>query len=420
MLGTTVPVPSGVKVGPTGAEWALPGGARLTAEGNAELRVIAVPQLLPLGGRRPVPSYTVMLKSGIVRAHVPTSGQTAVVVSAPRKTSVLIAAGDASVVAGPQVFVANADGNASVSVDGSPFHAIEAGTVEVPGASKRPLIASPATAGVPSVLLSFGKPAELDAFDWKPVPEATAYRVELRDESTRRVVANTETRTPSLPRGFATLDTGTYSLRIAALDPVGLESAHPMVRPLRVLPVTLPPGAFVDTSGVVRFPPAANIEFGRTEGIEMAYGHTGPFAPAPANIGLFRNQAYLVRLRAAGTDGARELWLMPRTTRATVHFGPQAPSWPGAPLEIDVRVEDTSGGEWVELEPLVTVGVEPVAVEFTRDGSRWHGVLPGRPGKGPWVVRVEVKDRSGMTLGRDFVEVAAAVANVQSVAGGGM
>jgi hypothetical protein len=415
VLGTAVPVPNGVKVGAAGAEWALPGGARLTAERDAELRVIAVPQQLDLGGKRPVPSYTVMLKSGIVRAHVPTNGQTAVVVSAPRKTSVLIAGGEASVVAGPQVFIANAEGTASVSVDGSPFHAVEPGTVEVPGTSKRQLIASPSLAGVPSVLLAFGKTAELDALDWKPVPDAHGYRVELREDSTKRVVAATETQAPSLPRGFTTLAVGTYSLRVTALDAVGIESAHPMVRPLRVLEVQLPPGAFVDAAGVVRFPPGSNIAFGRTDGVEMAFGHLGPFTPASPSLGLFRNQAYLLRLRANGADAARELWLMPRTTHASVQFGPRAPSWPGAPLEIDVRVEDASG-EWVDLEPSVTVGVEPVAVTFTREGSRWHGVLPPRAGKGPWVVRVEVKDRSGMTLGRDFVEVAAGDAKP---AGGG-
>jgi hypothetical protein len=407
VLGTAQPVANGLRVGPTGAEWALPGGARLNAEADAELRVVAVPQHLDLGGRRKVASYTVMLRSGIVRAHVPADGATAVVVSAPRKISVLVSSGDASVAAGHEVAVANSEGATSFSSEGSPFHAVEPGMVEVPGAAKRRLIESPSTSGVPSVLLAYDQPAELDAVSWNPVPDAHGYRVELRDESTKRVLARTQTDTATLPKGFAALAPGAYSLRIAALDGFGLESAHPSERPLRVVGVTLPPGGFVDAAGAVRFPLGSKIAFAPTDGVEMSFGKLGPFTPAPPSIGLFRNQPFLVRLRTAGADAARELWLMPRTAHAYVAFGPRAPSWPGAPLEIDVRVEDSSGHEWQDIEPSVSVGVASVPVTFTHEGSRWHGVLAPQSGKGPWVVRVEVKDPSGMTLGRDFVEVAA-------------
>lgn len=416
VLGTAEPVPNGVKVGAAGAEWALPGGARLTAERDAELRVIAVPQQLDLGGRRRVASYTVMLKSGIVRARVPANGSTAVVVSAPRKTSVLVAGGEASIAAGSQIAVANAEGATSVSVNGSPFHPVEAGMVEVPGGPKRPLLQTPSLAGAPSVLLSYGKPAELDAFHWEPVAGARAYRLEIRDSVSKRVVARSEMATPASPLGFATLEPGNYSVRIAAVDSVGIESAHPIERPLCVLGVNLPPGALVDAAGIVRFSPGTSIGFDHPAGVEMSFGQSGVFTPAPPSLGLFRAQPFLLRLRAAGTDVPRDLWLMPRTVRAKVAFGQRAPHWPGEPLEIDVQVDDSAGTDTLQVEPAVSVGVEPVAVEFTRRGSRWHGVLAPRAGNGPWVVRVEVKDRSGITLGRDFVEVAGAA---QSPSGGG-
>ncbi len=406
VLGTAEPIPNGVKVGPAGAEWALPGGARLTAERNAELRVITVPQQLALAGRHRVASYTVMLKSGIVHAHIPVNGSTAVVVSAPRKTSVLVAGGEASIVAGSQIAVANAEGTTSVSVNGSPFHAVEPGSVEVPGGPKRPLLPTPSLAGAPSVLLSYGKPAELDAFHWDAVAGARAYRLEIRDTASKRVVAHTETETPASPFGFAALEPGNYSVRVAAVDGVGIESAHALERPLCVVGVNLPPAAFVDTAGIVRFPPGVSIGFRHAERVEMSFGPAGTFTPAPPSLGLFRAQPFLVRLRAAGTDAARDLWLMPRTARAKVVFGSRAPHWPGKPLDIDVQVDEEGGGTEVAVQPAVSVGVEPVAVEFTRQGSRLHGVLAARAGKGPWVVRVEVKDGSGMTLGRDFIEVA--------------
>jgi len=407
VLGVATPIPSGVKVGPAGAEWALPGGARVSAESGAELRVIGAPQRLDLGSKSKVPSYTVVLLSGLLRAHVPADGSTAVVVSAPRKTSVIVAGGEASIVAGAQVVVANAEGTTSVGVAGQHFHRVEAGMVEVVGSLKRALISSPVLRESPSVLLSYGKPVELGPLGWEAVPEARAYRVELRDEKSHRIVARTETDSTSLSGGLATLEPGAYSLRVAAVDAVGLESTRAVSRPLNVLEVGLPAGSFVDEAGIVHFPPGVTIELGGVEGVEMGFGHGGPFASAPPSLGLFRGQPSLVRFRAAGSVTPTELWLIPRLTHASVAFGPRAPSWPGAPLQIQVRVADASGAEnGLELKPSVTVGVEPVDVDFTRQGSLWLGVLAPQSGKGPWVVRVEVKDQHGVELGRDFVEIA--------------
>jgi hypothetical protein len=112
----------------------------------------------------------------------------------------------------------------------------------------------------------------------------------------------------------------------------------------------------------------------------------------------------------AGAGPATELWLVPRVQRATIQFGPRAPHWPGAPLAINVRVDDSSPDPTTsaEVEAAVSVGVEPVDVDFKRDGAWLRGTLSPRDGSGPWVVRVEVKARDGRELGRDFVEVAAA------------
>jgi hypothetical protein len=330
-----------------------------------------------------------------------------VVVSAPRKTSVIVASGEASVVAGAQVAVANSHGKTSVGVVGQPFHAVESGTVEVEGLPKRPLLSSPALVVKPSILLSYGDSVSLGAFGWQPVPGARAYRVELRDDATARIVARTETDATALPAGFSELAPGAYSLRLSAVDSVGLESARPVLLPVRVLLVKLPPGGFVDAAGVLRFPPGVTLDLGRVEGVEMGYGYEGPFGPAPPSLGLFRSQPSLVRFRAAGTDAVRDLWLAPREAKAKVEFGSRAPSWPGDSLEIEVRVEGAGESiEWLEPKTRVTVGVEPVEVAFRRDGPSWRGVLPPRTGQGPWVVRVEVEDQHGIALGRDFIEVA--------------
>lgn len=408
VLGAAVPVPAGFKAGATGAEWALPGGARVTADAGAELRVLGVPQELDLGPRRQVKSYTVVLTSGVVRLSVPASGETAVLVSAPHKTSVIVGSGEASVSAGQRVAVANAEGTTSVAFEGSRFHVLAPGHVETPGMPKHPLPGSPALAPTPSVLFSYGDAAPLQALSWDAVPGAHGYRVDVRDASSR-TVAHTETEATSLPAGFALLDPGAYSIRLAAVDATGFESAHPVTRPVSVLGMSLPVGVSLDPSGVVRYSPGgAAVAFEHADAVEMGFGNSDTFAPAPSALGLFRTQPFVVRFRAPGEGAAQELWFSPRTTHATIAFGPRTPSWPGKALEIDVRVEGASAAsEWAEAEPSVTVGVEPVAVKFTRDGARMHGVLPAPRGKGPWVVRVEVKDKLGVSLGRDFVEVAA-------------
>jgi hypothetical protein len=411
VLGAAVPVGNGVKAGGSGAEWALPGGARLSAEPGAELRVIRAPQKLNLGNGRRVAAYTVVLSSGQVTAHAPTAGATAVIISAPHKTTVIVSEGEASVAVGAQIAVANATGSTILGVAGERFHSVDPGMVELVGGGKRPLLKTPILASTASVLFSFGEPVSLGAFSWEAVPGAHTYRVELRDETSHQVVARRETDGTRVPAGFADLAPGSYSFRLAAVDAAGFESAEPVTRPVRVLGVKVPPGGFLDDNGAVHFPPGTRLELGHSDGVEMTFGTTDGFIQAPASISLFRTQPSLLRFRAVQATSAQELWLLPRLTQAKITFGTRAPKWPGAPLDIAVRVDDTGGNpDWVEPTPKVTVGVEPVAVKFTRRGDVWYGAVPSPEGKGPWVVRVEVEDQHGIALGRNFIEVAAAPA----------
>ena len=95
--GAVTPTAGACVAGADGAEWVLPGGARIVAEHGAELRVVGVPQKLALGPRHNTPGYTVLLRSGDVRVSVPRDGRSAVVVAAPRKTNVLVISGSASI-----------------------------------------------------------------------------------------------------------------------------------------------------------------------------------------------------------------------------------------------------------------------------------------------------------------------------------
>ena len=411
VAGAVTPVAGVFATGSEGAEWLLPGGARIVADAGAELRVVGVPQRLALGPRQDTPGYTVVLRSGSLRVTVPGDRRSAIVIAAPRKTSVLVTAGSASVMAtNERVAVANSEGETSTGVGSDPLRPLPVGMVrevDAGAGAVRPLAESPSSVEAPSVAFSFGSDASLGALSWPATGGSTAYRVEIRNAKGRRV-GHRETRDARIEAGAFRLPPGHYVARIAGIDPSGLEASHPVERPIRVVGVNVPDRGFVDAEGAVHFPPGGSLLLSNIEDVEMTYGGGTYFVAAPPALELLRAEPRLVRFRAPGTTSEAKLWLLPRHVRAHVEFGPAVPTWPKDALEIRVRVEDPSasaGVEPIEVHPRVLLGVDPVAVSFVRQGNVLRGVLPPQSGKGPWVVRVEVEDKAGTALGRDFVEV---------------
>jgi hypothetical protein len=411
VAGELEPADELLRAGADGAEWALPGGSSLIAAPGSELRVLGKPLSLDLGRKQRVPGFTVLVKKGFVRARVPEKAQSAIVFAAPRRTSVLVSAGETSLIAGEHLAVANVTGKVSVGIDGQRLRPIEAGMLEILDTAtptRRPLLKSPkALTGTP-VLVSFGGEVPFGEFGWDSVNGAVGYRIELREAGSDRLRARVETKAPLLAAGFARVAPGAYRLRVVSLDGSGLESAHPLERSLHVVSVALPPAAYVESANALRLPAGASVALSHAEGVEVALGADASFALAPPALALAGREPRLVRLRPPGDGYGASLWLLPRQAKAHVEFEPRAPRWPDAPLEIRVRLEETGGAppDWVEARPKVTVGVDPVEVAFVREGAWLRGSLPPRAGKGPWVVRVEVSDQYGGELGRDFVEVA--------------
>jgi hypothetical protein len=413
VAGNVAPTPGSYVAGADGAEWLLPGGARVVAKPGTDFRVIGKPQKLALGPRRDTPGYTVMLRSGDLRVTVPAGGRSAVVVGAPRKTNVLVISGSMSIrAAGDRVAVANASGETSIGLGSDPLRPLAAGMLrEIDGGqgAVRPLAASPSSFDAPGVAFAFGGEATLGALRWPVGSGTTGYRVEVRNEK-GRLVGSRETADPSLSDGAFRLPPGKYVARLAGIDASGLEAARPVERPLRIVAVRVPERGFVDDNGAVHVPAGRALELANADGLEVTYSGGNHFIPAPRSLELVRAEPRLVRFRQQG-DGASEakLWLMPRQIRARVEFGPTTPSWPRDTLEIRVRVEEANApasAEPIEVLPRVQLGVEPVEVSFVRQGNVLRGVLPPQTGNGPWVVRVSVQDKAGTELGRDFVEVA--------------
>lgn len=401
-----------VQAGAEGAEWALPGGAKVVASPGAELRVLGVPQPLRLTEKRPVNGYTVVLKSGRLQLSVPENSSSALVLSAPRKTSMIVAHGEAVISVKDQIAIGNAFGSTQVSWEGARYRALPAGMLQVSASESqtRPLPAAPSGVRGAGVLLSYGEAAALDGFDWEPVPGASGYRVELRDAATNAVRASSETKQPRLAAGFAQLTPGAYALSVVSLDESGLESASAPERKLRVVRIELPKGGYVDASGAVQMPRGSRLGLADADELEMTYGLANHFVPVPASLELFREEPRQIRLRVRGTQEATVLSLVPRRASVSIEFGPEGGSWPRKPLEIVIRLREacSQAAGAIEVRPRVSVGVEPVHVGFLRDGDTWRGALLPRRDRGPWVVRVEVEDQHGISLGRNFIEITAA------------
>jgi hypothetical protein len=413
VLGTVSPGAGAHVAGTDGAEWLLPGGARVVAKAGTEFRVIGKPQRLALGPRRDTPGYTVLLRSGNLRVTVPSGGRSAVVVAAPRKTNVLVVSGATSISAtNERVAVANAEGETSIGVGSDPLRPLAVGMMrEVNGGAGavRPLAESPRSLDAPALSFAFGADVSLGAVSWPAAPGAGSYRVEIRNDK-GRLVASRETSAAAVEQGAFRLTPGKYVARVAGIDPSGLEAARPVEKPLRVVAVTVPERGFVDADGAVHFPAGQAVKIAHAEGVEVTYGAANYFVPAPRTLELMRPEPRLVRFRVPGDRSEAKLWLVPRQVRAQVEFGPKVPVWPHDQLEIRVRIEEVNASGAIaapdEVRARVLLGVEPVDVSFVRDGNVLRGVLPPQSGKGPWVVRVEVQDQTGAELGRDFIEVA--------------
>jgi hypothetical protein len=49
--------------------------------------------------------------------------------------------------------------------------------------------------------------------------------------------------------------------------------------------------------------------------------------------------------------------------------------------------------------PTVTLGLDPVDVNFEQEGNTLHAVVLPSAKPGPWIVRVDVADQFGVALG---------------------
>jgi hypothetical protein len=281
------------------------------------------------------------------------------------------------------------------------------------GSEPEPAIAAPTFSPGQRLWFSPGDPVAVSGFAFGEVATAQHYQLRLRaaDGSTQVRTVRGRLR---LDEPFAPVPPGQYELSARSFDAEGIAGLWSKAEPVRVVGVTLPPGGYA-TGGDIFIGKGQEVRFSNTQGLEMTYEGSGRYLPASEAVSLYRGETTMVSFRVPGSTFPTSARLRPRGLYARVVLGPRRAVWPTDPVQIAVELRSKDGEDvpqWLELKPEVKLGIEPIAVTFTRDGNRLIGTVAptaapsDRPG--PWVLRVEVKDQFGALLGRDFLEIAKA------------
>lgn len=407
--------------GDAGAVVALDDSVTVRLRAGSRLHVDRKYARVALGGKAKVPTFVLELERGTIDIENPpvalAASRKGVLVRAPKELSGMSPPNGHVLVStdGARSAIANASGSLWVGA-GSAWHALSPGNAW----SSSKAVVSPYPLAQPPVLEAtrhawdgVSGPAAISGLKWSQVPDALRYVVRLEREGDPEPVAVLESESTAQPRAFPAVPPGSYVARVAAVDDGGLEGLLSVPVALRVVGVDLRPDQYIGGDGAIRVVDPEPIALRHVDGLLATYGAAQGFIPAPPVATLFRGDDTIVRLRDPRDAESFAIHLVPRHVGLRVQAGPKTVMWPGEPVAITIDASDGSDERdaafmsTVELRPVVTVGVDPVPVEFHREGRHLSGELELPPGvaAGPWVVRVEVADQFGHSLGRDFVEV---------------
>ena len=280
---------------------------------------------------------------------------------------------------------------------------------EDPNAVAKPGLPGPMLSGGQRMWFSPSESVTMHGYKWNAVRGATRYDVRLRRVSDGKVLDMRATEKPELSEGLTPVEPGRYSFALRSVDVRGMEGPWSAESEVRVIGLTLPPGAYT-TPQAIFLGTGQQVQFTNTEGLEMTYLGAGRYFPAAQGAGLYRGQRTVIGFRMPGVLDTAIARLEPRGIYADVKIGPQKALWPRDPISIDIQLKSMSGGEipaFLQAVPTVTLGTDPVDVNFEQEGNTLHAMVPPSAKPGPWIVRVDVADQFGVDLGHEFLEIAA-------------
>lgn len=393
--------------GPDGADYALPGGGQIRLRPGAMARILPTLQALALDPGSKTPTYSVVLRRGSIEVDLPADERRAVVITTTSKPSFLVRSGHVGAGANHDGFAfANYDGRALTST-GRAWTALEPSarrTFTARGIETGPTIAPPDFSDGRRVFIANDGVVDPD-FAWAAVSDAESYEIDLHAVGGSPSPRPKRINETHIERAFSGLAPGLYEASLRTIDRFGTASTRLSTTRIHVVGTELPAGAFM-RDGSVYLADGQKAHFTNLEGLEMTYGNSDTYFKASDRIGFFNAALTTVRLRAPGSSQSTTLKIVPRHLVADVEAGPKRVTWPAEPVELRVTLPDADGAPLdVEAVPHVSIGIDPIEVQWKREGNSMTATVPPQPGPGPWVVRVEVTDQFGLPLGRDFVEV---------------
>jgi hypothetical protein len=408
--GGHVPQQATFVAGPQGALLTVEDTGTMDLAGGSEIRLLA-PTTLRLSAREEPRASVFQLKGKATAESVRAASgpsSSALLFRGLHGLSAIVRAGRGVVRSSDDgITVAALEGTLLIA-SGNDWMDVKAGTVRGlrktdTRATTRPLLPAPLVSAERTLSTD---PASPPKVSWISVASAIAYEVRLsaagRPDVVRRVEKQVREASPE------TTEPGAYELRVRAVDEDSLESDWSAAIPVNVVALGLPPGS-VAIPGGVELPMKSKVKLLGTTGLEAAYNDETSFSAAPNEVGLLTDSPRVLRLRRPSGKEEVRIRLAPRTSRAEVELAPKNATWPRDPVTIRIRLVDGSGRPLpssVEAVPNVTLGIEKVDVPFSREGNVLTATLPPRAVAQPTVVRVEVSDQHGITLGRGFLEIA--------------
>ncbi|MEI9935906.1 MAG: hypothetical protein WDO69_01650 [Pseudomonadota bacterium] len=395
-----------------GAVIELPSRAHLRVAPNSSLRVFPLPQLLALTPGARTWTWSFALQSGRVDVELPKAGRNAVLASMGKLSAIVTAGHAAFRVDGGEATSANVEGEVR-SLLNDHWQTIPLGwtatlSKDEPSALAKPGLPGPTLTSSQRMWFAPSEAVAMHGFRWARVAGAQGYELRLRRLSDGKSIDQRTTTNPEWDAALNPVEPGKYAIALRSIDARGMEGGWSAESELRVIGVVLPPGSYSNEQAIY-LGAGQQVQFTNTAGLEMTYLGAGRYFPAAQGAGLYRGQKTVIGFRMPGVLDTAIARLEPRGIYADVQIGPQSALWPRDPISIDIQLKSQNGGEvpaFLQAVPTVTVGLDPVDVNFEQDGNTLHAVVPPSTKPGPWILRVDVADQYGGALGHDFLEIA--------------
>ncbi len=396
-----------------GAVFELPSRALLTVAPNSSLRIFPLPQLLALSPGARTWTWSFALQSGRVDVELPKTGRNAVLAQMGKLTAIATGGHTAFRVDNNEAIASNMEGELRTLLNDHwqtvPLGWLSDLSKEDPNATAKAGLAGPALKGGQRMWFSPSETVAMHGFRWSTVAGAHHYDLRIRRLSDGKVIDTRSTQRAEWADLLTPVEPGKYGLTLRSVDARGIEGSWSPEAEVRVIGVVMPPGAY-STEQAIFLGVGQQVQFTNTAGLEMTYLGAGRYFPAAQGATLYRGQTTVLGFRMPGALETATARLEPRAVYADVRIGPKRALWPRDPISIDIQLKSKTGAEiptFLQVVPTVTLGTDPVDVNFEQNGNVLHAVLPPSDKPGPWVVRVDVADQYGVTLGHDFLEIAA-------------